>query len=296
MNAATPSSMTPQLGFIGLGTLGSAIAEKLMSEKIPLAVWNRSPEKMTRLVAKGAISSKTIDQLCQQSEWVLSCVSDDAAMQQINKALTQTNSPPTVHLSFSSCTPNAVQFAAEQARNHNIVFINCPVLGRPDVVTKGMATYLVAGDQKITELAAPLFAALGGNYRYLSAHPERAATIKLAMNYFIALTIGGLTEIASTLEQQQLSMDAFLDVLANSPAGSALNGLFGSLIADQKFKPPLFDLRLAQKDIGYFTNLASDSSDLFLATGLTQHMTITQGEADEAIDWSGLASHLLTNP
>lgn len=287
----------PSVGMIGLGALGSAIAERLIAQGLELTVWNRSPEKGTALIQKGATASPTIEDLCQHNEWVLSCVSDDEAMQKVNAALCAAGHKPSIHLSFSSCSPKAVRQAAKQTQAQDICFINCPVLGRPDVVLAGMAGYLVAGEKTASKMVEPLLYKLGENNRYLGGRPEQSAIIKLAMNYFIALTIGGLTEAASTLEQQGIGFDVFLDIVDKSPASSRLIGLFGSLIAGQKFSPPLFDLRLAQKDINYFTDLTGNNPDLFLAAGLKQHINATNSNSDAPpLDWTGLASHLLKRP
>jgi 3-hydroxyisobutyrate dehydrogenase-like beta-hydroxyacid dehydrogenase len=291
------TSAMPPVGMIGLGALGSAIAERLITQGIALTVWNRSPQKITALIHKGATGSPTIEGLCQHSEWVLSCVSDDEAMQKVNAALCAAGHKPSVHLSFSSCSPKAVRQAAKQAQAQDICFINCPVLGRPDVVLAGMAGYLVAGKKTASKMVEPLLSKLGENHRYLGEKPEQSAVVKLVMNYFIALTIGGLTEAVSTLEQQGISFDIFLDIVDKSPASSRLIGLFGSLIAAQKFSPPLFDLRLAQKDINYFTDLTGNNPDLFLAAGIQQHIIATKANSDApALDWAGLASHLLAQP
>jgi len=293
MNKAAKSSV----GMIGLGALGSAIAERLITQDVPLTVWNRSPEKMTALVRKGASACESIEDLCQNNDWVLSCVSDDEALQQINAALCAAGHKPSIHLSFSSCSPKAVRQAAKQAQEQGICFINCPVLGRPDVVLAGMGGYLVAGEKTASKMVEPLLSKLGENNRYLGERPEQSAIIKLAMNYFIALTIGGLTEAASTLEQQGIGFDIFLDIVDKSPASSRLIGLFGNLIADQKFSPPLFDLRLAQKDIDYFTDLTGSNPDLFLTAGLKQHIDTTKANSDAlTLDWAGLAAHLLKCP
>ncbi len=283
----------PNIGLVGLGALGSAIAEKLISEGTALSIWNRSSEKVDNPALKDATACSTIEELCQRSMWVLSCVSDDGAMLQVNRAIATSDNKPAVHLSFSSCSPTAVQQAATHASDNSISFINCPVLGRPDVVLAGKAGYLVAGETPSVKSIEPLFAKLGGTVSYLGENSEHAATIKLAMNYFIALTIGGLTEILAALGHDQTNADAFLDVIGKSPAGSPLISLFGGLISRQEFSPPLFDLQLAQKDLNYFADLTSGNPDYFLCSAIKKHISTAATSTDHALDWSGLASHLL---
>lgn len=282
----------PAIGLIGLGALGSAIAGRLVAKGVPLGVWNRSPEKMLRLPTNGATTYSTIEELCRESRWVLSCVSDDSAMLQVNRTIANSRNKPAMHISFSSCSPAAVREAANHAHNNGLSFLNSPVLGRPDVVLAGKAGYLVAGNTSSAKAAKPLFATLSGTYSYMGPAPEQSAIIKLAMNYLTALTIGGLSEIVSTLEHNQINTDAFLDVISNSPAGSPLIALFGGLILRKEFTPPLFDLQLAQKDIGYFADLIPTNTNCFLYSAIKDHITATNNTREHALDWSGLASHL----
>ncbi len=282
----------PPIGLIGLGALGSAIAEKLSAEGVPLGIWNRSPEKTKSMATNGATAYQTIEKLCQESAWVLSCVSDDGAMLQVNRSIANCGNKPEIHISFSSCSPAAVREAAKLAGDNGVQFLNCPILGRPDVVLAGKAGYLMAGEASAATSVEPLFEKLGGSLSNLGTAPDQSAIIKLAMNYFIALTIGGLTEIISTLEHSPTSADAFLNVISKSPAGSPLISLFGGLITNKAFSPPLFGLQLAHKDIGYFADLTMNNTDYFLCSAIKSHMAATNKSRNQPTDWSGLASHL----
>ena len=244
------------------------------------------------MASTGATAYQSIEELCRHNTWVLSCVSDDGAMLQINRAIANCQNKPAIHISFSSCSPAAVREAAKLAGEQGVRFLNCPILGRPDVVLAGKAGYLVAGEASAATSVQPMLAILSGSFSNLGPVPEQSAIIKLAINYFIALTIGGLTEIISALEHNHSSTGDFLDVINKSPAGSPLISLFGGLITSRAFSPPLFDLQLAQKDIGYFGDLTGDKPDYFLSSAIADHMAATIKSHDQPIDWSGLASHL----
>src|SRR5438067_7085518 len=75
--------MQPRLGFIGLGAMGSRIARRLLDAGYPLAVYNRTPAKTRPLADAGAEVCASPSRLAQQSDVVLTMLSDDAAVEAV---------------------------------------------------------------------------------------------------------------------------------------------------------------------------------------------------------------------
>ena len=75
--------MQPSLGFAGIGLMGLPMARRLLAAGHPLRVWNRSPEKCAALVDAGAATVASAALLCDETELVMLCLADTAAVRQV---------------------------------------------------------------------------------------------------------------------------------------------------------------------------------------------------------------------
>lgn len=283
----------PRIGFIGMGMLGEALAEMILAEAGSLSVWNRTPEKCAAIEKKGAKIAKNIDTLIHASDWVFSCLSDDAAMHDITSALIESTASGKVHISMTTASPGAVHEAATRSQAADLIFINCPVMGRPDIIRACKAGFMLSGQLETTQLIISLLRRIGASASYLGNEPQISASYKLAVNYYIATVIAGLSEAFTTIENQGLKAKTLLDILLNGPAASPLIEMFGTAILTLPENEALFQTQLAHKDMTYFRDANNDPSNLHLLTGVLKHFetAITQGR--NTSDWSYFARHSL---
>ena len=282
----------PSIGFIGLGALGLALAEKIDEKAGLTAVWNRSPGRYKSLSSDTISKTATIEDLCTQCRWVFCCVSDDKALSEVVHAVTSATTKPTVFISLSSCTPGTVTEIEQALIENGIEFLNVPVLGKPEIVRAGMAGYLFSGQGQTREDVLGLFDKLGGTVHDLGPDTPTSAAIKLSMNFLIASMITSFSEAFAQLGSADIDPSQLLRVVENSPLGSPIAKMFGQAILDQAFTPAQFDLTLACKDIRYFGTLTDDALGLFLYSAILRHMDLTFAMCREPTDWSGLAGHL----
>ena len=153
----------PPLGFIGLGALGLALAERIDQKFDLAAVWNRSPEKLGLLNNDAIHKAQTIAELYAHCEWVFCCLSDDEALGDIVNAADESGRKPAMLISFSSCSPDAVKAAETTLASTGVDFLNVPVLGKPEIVSAGKAGYLVGGQSQSRQQVLCLLNQLGGN-------------------------------------------------------------------------------------------------------------------------------------
>lgn len=282
----------PTMGFAGLGALGSALAEKIEQEGNLKAVWNRSPAACLPFENRGIIAAPDLPALSANCDWLFSCVADDEALLSISRAIAAAPKKPALHVSFATCSPAAVLEARACLADARVAFVNAPVMGRPDVVRAGQAGFLLAGPVESTDKLHAFLSQIGARVHDAGTSVETAAALKLAINYLIAATIGGLSEAFVALAGLDNGPGLLLDVISNSPLSSPLIQMFGNNILDHRFRPPLFDLEMAQKDIRYFTALSGPNTGGYIAEAVASHMERTRAQATTPIDWSGLAEHL----
>lgn len=280
----------PKIGFAGLGQLGTALAQKLDTVCRLHAVWNRTGKDIG-LESVETVSS--FEELCRSVDWLFSCIADDAALKTLTDRMTQSQLRPTLHVSFATCSPGQVSAVCDLHNKMNVAFVNAPVLGRPDVVEAGQASFLLAGDTKTIELIKPILDSIGNAAHNLGPDPGMAAAAKLAINYLVACQIAALTEATYAMSNFDGGESALLRTIKNSPLDSSVVQLFSGAIADRKFTPALFDLQLAQKDLKYFQSMAPVANGLYLTKAVQTHIENTLLATDHSVDWSGLAAHLI---
>src|ERR1044072_7752520 len=123
-----------QIGFIGLGHLGTPIAENLLVHHAGMYVYNRTPEKTKLLAEKGAQVCNSIKELAAACDIVFTIISNDAAVKQITageESIAKNLKSGGIHISMSTILPATSEelFGLhQQYKNH---YVACPVAGRP---------------------------------------------------------------------------------------------------------------------------------------------------------------------
>src|ERR1019366_7226998 len=150
------------VGFIGLGHMGSGMARSLMRAGHSLRVWNRSPEPAKRLEAEGAGRAADPAEVFQ-AEAVFTMLADDHAVRAaiLDSGALERARPGAIHIMSSSIS---VAFSQELEAAHakaGVAYVAAPVLGRPDVAAAGELNVLVAGAPEPVERVQPLLEAIG---------------------------------------------------------------------------------------------------------------------------------------
>ncbi len=282
----------PGIGFAGLGLLGNALIQRLAQHGVDIAVWNRTPEAYHQIRNTGIQFASSFEALCADCDWLFSCVSDDDAFEAINESMLRAPVRPAIHVSFSTCSPQVIRKVDIPLKESGVLLVNCPVLGRPDIVKAGKAGFLMSGPENAVKDVTPIIEPLGSSLKHLGSRPEQSAAIKLALNFLIATTIAGLSETIAALRAQGIEGEKFIATISNTSLASPILDLFGQQILDQRYGNVLFDMDLAAKDVRYFQQLAESTDSLFLTDAVLKHIDRTKEVSKRPLDWSGLAAHL----
>ena len=113
-----------KIGFIGLGNLGTPVAENILQKQKQLFVYNRTASKAQPLIEKGAIHCHDIKELASQCDVVFSIVSDDAALNAITKGsngIAENLKASGIHISVSTILPATAQQLSQYINNTTII-------------------------------------------------------------------------------------------------------------------------------------------------------------------------------
>jgi 3-hydroxyisobutyrate dehydrogenase-like beta-hydroxyacid dehydrogenase len=281
------------IGVIGLGHMGAAMARSLLRAGHTVTVYNRTPSKAEPLLELGASFAAAPADACH-GDAVITMLSDDHAVRALLCAphgLLDVLAPmKTVHISASTISPSLVRDLAERHAERNEQFVSAPVLGRPDVAEAGKLTVLAAGDTDVVDAVRPAFEAYGQRTFLVGNAPEAANVVKLACNTLIASMIEAVGEALALIAKSGLvAPKTFLDVLQSTMLSSSTFRPYIEHLRDHELMPG-FAMPLALKDIELTLATAHDVAvPLPLASLIRDHMleAIATGHGDE--DWAALA-------
>jgi 3-hydroxyisobutyrate dehydrogenase-like beta-hydroxyacid dehydrogenase len=195
-----------------------------------------------------------------------------------------------VHVNHATISVALAKDLAARHRERGVAYIAAPVFGRPDAAAAGKLHVLAAGDSAAIERVKPLLSAIGQSLWPLGEAPERANIVKIAGNFMIAAAIETMAEATTLTRAHGVDARDFLDVLTGTLFAAPVFKTYGGLIAEQRYTPPGFALRLGYKDAGLTLEAAADAQvPLPLANVLRDGFLDALANGDGDLDWSALA-------
>jgi 3-hydroxyisobutyrate dehydrogenase-like beta-hydroxyacid dehydrogenase len=278
------------IGFVGVGRMGSAMAANLLKAGHRVRAWDESPAALRALQKQGAdIAADAQDAF--RGDALFSMLPNDEVIREVFIAgRMQPTSGSPVHVNMAT---TSVQLAKELAAYHaaqGVPYVAATVWGRPDVAAAGKLSIVAAGDPLAIERVQPLLDVIGQKTWRVGDEPSRANVAKIAGNLMVACAIEATAEAAALVRAHGMSAPDVLDAIITSLFNVPVYRGYGDMIAKQQYEPPGFDLVLGMKDVrlalmaGEATNVplpfASVLRDSFIDA-------IANGDADK--DWSAIA-------
>ena len=274
-----------RVGFVGLGTMGAAMARNIAMAGFPLTVWNRTPNRATALREVGATAAKTPADVARGSDVVVTCVSDTPDVEAVlfgEGGVAQGARRGQLVIDCSTISPSATRDFATRLDELGVALVDAPVSGGSEGAKNGTLTIFVGGDATAVERAKPVLAAMGKTITHVG--PIGAGQAVKAVNQVILA--GAYLGVAEGIV---LAMKAGLDVeqvVAALSAGAAQSWVLanrsGRMIANDY--PLGFKVALHRKDLGIALELARETGSVLPVTALCEQLEaglIGRGHADE---------------
>ena len=236
------------IGFIGLGTMGSRIAANLIEAGNQVRVWNRSRAPVDALARLGARPVATAAEAFS-GDAVFSILADDAAVRAVIDPLLDAAPKGLAHVNMATISVSLVRDLAARHQKHGISYISATVFGRPELAAAGKLTIVAAGELSAIARVQPLFDVIGQRTWPMGAQPERANVVKLAGNFLLGAAVEGMSEASAFATRHGIAPADLLDVLTNGVFTAPSYQLYGAAIAEERYEPPGFRLALTLKDL-----------------------------------------------
>ena len=280
-----------EVGFIGLGHMGTPIALNLLKAGHRVIVYNRTRSKAEALAAQGAQIAEQITDTCR-GEVLITMLSDDAAVEDIMFRLDCLSAlkPNGIHVSMSTISVALSERLTEAHRDAGQAYVAAPVFGRPDAAAAAKLFIVAGGADTVLTRCRPLFDAIGQKTFVISPKPSDANLVKLTGNFLVASVLESLGEAFALVRKSGIDPHRYLDIITNSLFSAPVYKTYGSIIADEKYSTDGFKMSLALKDMR-LALAAADAKTVPMPTAslIRDHLLegVAQGQGDN--DWSNLA-------
>lgn len=278
------------IGIIGLGAMGRAMARNLAAAGHSVKAWNRSGGSVEGVTMVDAPADAL------QGDALLTMLSDDTAIRSVLLESNLLGKARTglVHVVSSTIS---VAFARDLVAAHQATglgYVSAPVLGRPDVAARGELNVLAGGNPTAVASVRPLLDVIGGKVWDMGSDPATANAAKIACNMMITMAIEAMAEAVVLTEGNGLSRDRFFELILGTLFGSRSYQVYSANIARGNYQPGfkaalgLKDLRLAREAAGQ----ADRVLPMLDAVHRQMSQTVDAGHGNR--DWSAMAEFTIS--
>jgi 3-hydroxyisobutyrate dehydrogenase len=280
-----------RIGFLGLGTMGAAMAANLARAGFPVVAWNRSAGRAPELDDLGVTRAATPAAVAREVGIAVICVSDTPDVEAVlfgAGGVADGVRPGALVIDCSTISPSATRDFATRLAAHDVALVDAPVSGGSEGAQKGTLTIFCGGDADQVERARPILAAMGKTITHVG--PSGAGQAVKAVNQVIlAGTYLGVAEGIVLAMKAGLDVEQVVEALGGGAAQSwVLANRSGRMRVNDY--PLGFKVALHRKDLGIALDLARElGAELPIAELAAELETdlIAKGHADE--DMSALA-------
>jgi 3-hydroxyisobutyrate dehydrogenase-like beta-hydroxyacid dehydrogenase len=280
------------VGFIGLGRMGTPMALNLLGAGHRVTVYNRSLAKAEALAPRGAQVAARVADACR-GDVLITMLSDDTAVEDVifgEGGALSTLGPNAIHISMSTISVALSDRLAEAHAKAGQGYVAAPVFGRPEAAAAAKLFIIAAGADAALTRCQPLFDVLGQETFVVGARASMANLVKLSGNFLIASVLESLGEAFALVRKSGIDPQRFLDILTGTLFSAPVYRTYGPIIAAGSVPANGFKTSLALKDMRLALAAADASTvPMPVASLIRDHFieAVAQGEGNA--DWSGLA-------
>jgi len=283
-----------KIGLVGTGILGNAVGLHLLESGYQLTAYNRTTEKTNELKKKGAQIVRTPKEVAQNSEVVITVVKDASAVKQVSfekDGIIHGRHKDLVVCDMSTINPLESKNISEKFFENDIVMLDTPVMGGPNVAITGDLVMMAAGNKNTFNKCKGVFDTIANKVFFLGENGT-AHGVKLAMNLQITMLALALSEGITLSRAVNVDPKIFLEILNSTYFKTGMSENKGYKMIQDKFEAT-FTLENLEKDIN---TILDTSKSLELELPMTKKAKEVYGNAVKDgfgnLDYTGILAYL----
>jgi 3-hydroxyisobutyrate dehydrogenase len=279
------------IGIIGNGLMGSAIAHRLLERGFRIYLYNRTRERSNVLVKKGAIRLEHPSMIGKECNFVIISLTDGQAVKEIlfgDNGLVNCNNKRLIVVDTSTVLPEDSIYCAGLMKKKGYAIIQAPIMGGPDAAKKGDVITMVSGNKEISEKCRKILTNFSKKIYYVGIQDGVANYIKLGLNLNIALIAISLSESIVFVKKSKTDPSIFLEILNSTYFKTGLSEIKGPKMIKNNFEPKFF-LKNMLKDIQILNECAKhNGASLSFSSLAEQYYRIAANRGYSELDYTAI--------
>jgi 3-hydroxyisobutyrate dehydrogenase-like beta-hydroxyacid dehydrogenase len=279
--------MKQNVGFMGLGIMGTAMATRILQAGYPLTVYNRSAGKSEPVANLGAEVASSPRALAQAAEVIILMVTGPEAVNDLlwgaDGAASVLNENK-VLINMSSVAPKYTRELVEKLAPTGVTFIDAPVSGTKKPAQEGTLVVLAGGREDQVKELEPLLLTMGKKVIYCGPAGQ-GSMMKMVINLLLGLMMEGCAEALNFGKLGGLDLEAMLDTVFSGAMNAPMFQGKAANLRDGSY-PPAFPLKHLAKDAKFVVDTAFEIGAPVPAGQMLLHLYrtgVAQGWGDEDI-------------
>lgn len=283
------------LGFIGLGTMGSRMARRLLDAGRRVVGYNRTRAKAQPLVAAGMRLAESPRAVAEAADVVFSMVTDTAALRALAlgaDGIVAGLRPGAIWVEMSTVSPPATRELGALVAARGAAMLDAPVSGSVVTLEQGQLSFVVGGEAAVLERVRPYLLAIGPTITHVGPL-GLAVSMKIATNLGLAVQVLAFSEAVLLAEKAGIERERAVEALLKSVVASPMVKYRGPFVLKMPAEA-WFNVHMMQKDLALALELGRSAGVPLPTTALTYEMLTAArglglGEYDFAVVFDVLA-------
>ena len=240
-----------KLGFIGIGLMGKPMTLRLLAAGHEVAVWNRSPEKLTEALAQGAQRADSPAAVARAADIVMMCVTDQKAAEEVlfkKNGIVEGAGAGKLVVDFSSIAPASARDFAARLEAKGMGLVDAPVSGGVAGAEQGTLAIMAGGRPEHIERVRPVVMHLAARFTRMG-DSGAGQVAKLCNQAIVGSLVAVIAEAIRLAEAAGVDSKMLPEALKGGFADSLPLQIFGARMAARRFDPPLAAAATMLKDL-----------------------------------------------
>lgn len=289
----TPKKDIMQIGFIGIGLMGSRMAKNLIKAGHTLTLYNRTEARALKLQGPTATIAQSPGAAAIDKPLVITMLSDPPTVREVADAFLPFMKKDAIWMNCSTIDPNTARDMGQMAQRFNVRYVDAPVAGSTAPAAAGELVFLVGGQPEDVKATEPVTQVCGKAVHHLGKVGQGAAA-KMVINLLLAQQMTIFTESMQLATALGLKQDQMLDILIGGPVTAPYLAHKREKITTDQYEPE-FPLKWMLKDVRLALQCAREQGlDLPVGHASQQLYEAAAKASWSEKDFSAIWSHLLT--
>ncbi|GAB3115283.1 NAD(P)-dependent oxidoreductase [Aestuariicella hydrocarbonica] len=206
-------------GFIGLGSQGAPMAQRMIDAGLPVVLWARRPESLSPYENTSATFAESVTKLGEQVEHCGICVVDDDGVRQVCRELLPAMKPGGTVAIHATIHPQLCRELEQEASNRGLLLVDAPVSGGGGAAAEGALTVMVGGTAEAFQKMKPVLDTFSGHLIHLGPIGS-GQMAKLVNNSLMAANLAMAYHAREAAKSLGIDPDAFVDLIKLSSGRS----------------------------------------------------------------------------